>query len=131
MPIIDIEWIAASADAAPPANAQALADALGTLLGSAPGHTWLRLRALPADCYAENEVNLTPAQWPVFVTVLLRVWPDEATRAKQAQAISACVAAGMGCDETRVHVEYAPPAGGRLAFGGVLTPGGSAVFQAG
>ena len=62
MPIIDIERVLPDgADAAPRGLAQALADAAGHVFASAPGCTWVRLRALPAAAYAENDVQMAPA----------------------------------------------------------------------
>ena len=116
MPIIDLHWAGA-----PPAGAQdladRLADALGDALGQPPGRLWLRLHSLHA--YAENG-GLPAGAAPVFVTVLhARPPAGQALRAEIA-AVTAAVAAVVGRPRERVHVEYAAPGAGRIAFGGRL-----------
>jgi hypothetical protein len=77
VPILDVERVQSDVRAPPAASpGQALADAAGGVLGSLPGHTWVRLRVLPASQYAENEATLAPDQLPAFVTVL-HAWPPE------------------------------------------------------
>lgn len=116
MPIVDVELVCAAAGADPPA--QALADALGPLFGAAPGGTWLRCRLLPRQAYAEDGEAVPSDALPVFVTVLLAHWPAEPAWTAQMQAVTRAVAGVLGCDPQRVHVQYAPPAAGRMAFGG-------------
>jgi len=118
MPIIDIRYVDAPRAQGRVPSAQELADALGRALGSAPGRTWVRLDALPRAHYAENGVELDDGALPLFVTVLLAHLPDPDARASQLAAITASVAACFGRPTDRVHVEYAPPGAGRMAFGG-------------
>lgn len=120
MPIFDIRYIASESAAARAPCAQALADALGKALGSPAGRTWVRLHPHPGALYAENEVRIEEAEYPVFVTVLLARLPDAEIRAEQVQAITVAVASCFVRPEQTVHVEYAPAAAGRLAFGGRL-----------
>ena len=114
MPIVDIETVGD-----PPTLAtQALADALGDLLGSKPGSTWVRLRGLPPDQYAENDSpNPPPA---TFVSVLQHTPPDGAERSSLAEAIASVVALLTGRASERVHVLFEPAAAGRIALGGEL-----------
>ena len=121
MPILDIELV--QADGAAPGLAsltQALADAAGRALASAPGHTWVRLRCLPASHYAENEARIGPDELPVFVTVLHAHLPQGTALERELAALTQALAACLGRASARVHVQYAPPAAGRQAFGGVL-----------
>lgn len=121
MPIVDVERVLASgADAAPPGLAQALADAAGRVFASAPGHTWVRLRALPAEAYAENVAALGEHALPVFVTVLHARPPVGDELIAQVTALTHALAAVLGCDAQRVHVQMAPAGAGRQAFGGSL-----------
>jgi len=120
VPIFDIRFVASDSTTAQSPSAQELADALGKALGSQPGQTWVLLHAHPAALYAENEVRLTEADYPVFVTVLLAHPPDARARLEQVRAITAAVASCMVRPEERIHVEYAPSGAGRLAFGGKL-----------
>jgi phenylpyruvate tautomerase PptA (4-oxalocrotonate tautomerase family) len=121
MPIIDIERVLADgADAAPSGLAQGLADAAGLVFASAPGRTWVRLRALPAAAYAENDAVSGENALPVFVTVLHAHPPAGDELIAQAAALTNALAAVLGCDAQRVHVQMAPAGAGRQAFGGVL-----------
>lgn len=120
MPILDIDLVQPD-DAAPPLAAltQALADAAGRALAGAPGRTWLRLRCLQASHYAENEARIGPDELPVFVTVLHAHPPQGAALDRELAALTQALAACLGRAPARVHVQYAPPAAGRQAFGGV------------
>ena len=120
MPIFDIRYVASESTQALAPSAQELADALGKALGSPLGRTWVRLHAHPAALYAENEVRIEEAEYPVFVTVLLAHLPNIEARPKQVQAITAAVAKCFVRPEELIHVEYAPAGAGRLAFGGKL-----------
>ena len=122
MPILDIERVLPEgADSAPPGLAQALADAVGRVFGSAPGRTWVRLRALPAAAYAENDAAALPNDaLPVFVTVLHARVPEGPALASQVSALTHAIAVVLGCDAQRVHVQIAPAGAGRQAFGGRL-----------
>ena len=121
MPILDIDIVQADGAAPPVASlTQALADAAGRVFASAPGRTWVRLRTLPEAQYAENDAIVTRDQLPVFVTVMHAQPPEAAARAAEAAALTQALATGLGCTPDRVHVQYAPPAAGRQAFGGRL-----------
>lgn len=120
MPIVDIEIVCVSVADSGATSARALADALGETFGSQPGRTWVRLHYLDSRDYAENAVELIALELPVFVTVLHAHPPDGAARETEAMAVTKVVAKCIGCPPDRVHVQYAPPAAGRQAFGGTL-----------
>lgn len=118
MPIVDVEVVAAAASAN--VSAQKLADALGQVFGTPPGRTWVRVRML-ADCdYAENQATIDAEALPVFVTVLHLRPPEGERRAYEVRALTSAVAACLARSPERVHVQYAPGAAGRQAFGGTL-----------
>lgn len=119
MPIVNIE-IVADADAAPPGLVQALADRAGRIFGSPPGTTWVRVRALPASGYAENEAAVAANDRPVFVTVTRRQLPAPPALAEEIGALTRAVAQLVGRPAERVHVMYEPGAAGRAAFGGTV-----------
>ena len=123
MPILDIDLVQPAGEA-PPAAAltQALADAAGRALGTPPGRTWVRLRTLPASQYAENDAAVAPADAPAFVTVLHARPPETDARALEVTALTQALATVLGRAPERVHVQYAPAAAGRQAFGGKLVP---------
>lgn len=120
MPIVDVEFVCARDQDAPPASAVDLANALGTVFGSPPGRTWVRIRALPAHAYAENGSEVSPKSLPVFVTVLLAHWPAGDAMAQQMLHVTRAVANSLSLPLERVHVQFAPEAAGRQAFGGQL-----------
>jgi phenylpyruvate tautomerase PptA (4-oxalocrotonate tautomerase family) len=120
MPIIDIELVCESETAFAKASAQALADAIGHALSSEPGRTWVRLRFLNRISYAENLSTLEFAELPAFVTVLQAHPPASDALAAEVMAVTKAVAQCLDRDPERVHVQYAPAASGRQAFGGKL-----------
>ena len=120
MPIVTVEVIAGADDAMAQDIAQSLADAIGRALESPPGQTWVRVRSVARHQYAENVASLDMAQLPVFVTVLKRQIPDRAKLEGEVAALTGAVAEVIGRPAACVHIEYAPAAAGRLAFGGVL-----------
>jgi hypothetical protein len=123
VPIIDIELVCQSEAAFKAVSANALADALGNALGSAAGRTWVRLRFLDRQAYAENQVSvaaLSVGDLPVFVTVLAAHPPAMPALRDEVLKITEVVAMCVGRSARRVHVQYAPPAAGRQAFGGTL-----------
>jgi len=121
MPILDIEIVQPD-DAPPPAASltQTLADAAGRAMGTPPGRTWVRLRTLAAARYAENDAAVAAAELPVFATVLHARPPEGSALVDEVDRLTQALAACLGCEPQRVHVQYAPPAAGRQAFGGVL-----------
>lgn len=118
MPVVDVEIVGDADGAGSPA--QALADALGAVFASPAGRTWVRVRRLAADAYAENALPVQADALPVFVSVLHAHPPSGAALAAQAAAVTAAVARVLGRDPVRVHVQFAPVAAGRQAFGGRL-----------
>jgi phenylpyruvate tautomerase PptA (4-oxalocrotonate tautomerase family) len=118
VPIVDIEYVRLEAHTLSPAPA--LASALGRVFGSPPGRTWVRVRHLNSGDYAENDVAPDPAQLPVFVTMLLAQPPGGEALEVQVRQVTEAVAGCLSVAPDRVHVQYAPPAAGRQAFGGEL-----------
>ena len=120
MPIVDIELVGESEAESAGVSARALADAIGHALGSDPGHTWVRLRFLASTAYAENQATLEGADLPVFVTVQHAHPPLGEALVSEAMALTLAVAKCLARAPERVHVQYAPAAAGRQAFGGTL-----------
>jgi phenylpyruvate tautomerase PptA (4-oxalocrotonate tautomerase family) len=121
VPIIDIELLEdeqpglLSTD-----KIQALADSLGDLFNSAEAGTWVRLRHLPRDRYAENQTRIDQSTRPVFITVLKSRLGDENELAAEAKAIAGTVSGILGRSVQNTHVLFQPDAAGRIAFGGEL-----------
>jgi hypothetical protein len=120
MPIVDVQLVVPGTEGVPPGLAQAVADALGHMFASPPGRTWIRASTLPGGNYAENGSHPVQEDLPVFVTLLLAVPPQGEARATQAALITNAVALAVGRNRSNIHIEYAAPGKGRMAFGGVL-----------
>ena len=120
MPIVTVEVVSGANDGMAHDLAQPLADAIGGALKSPPGETWVRVRSIARDQYAENEAPLDAAQLPVFVAILKRQTPQRAELEAEITLLSHAVAQAIGRPVACVHIEYAPAAAGRLSFGGIL-----------
>lgn len=120
MPIADVLIVHGPSEPLADGLAGRLADALGAALGTPSGRLWVRLSGLPASRYAENGAALEAGEWPVFVTLLMHQPPPTAARAAHARRTADAVAGALARPVERVHVEYAPAARGRVAFGGQL-----------
>ncbi len=122
MPIIDLTIVVNNAHPVPPDEAQRLADALGSALAMAPGRLWLRLHALPASHYAENDSQLSASELPAFLTVLHARRPEGPALAEEAALLARVVAEVLGREASHIHIEYQASGAGRMAFGGRLVP---------
>jgi phenylpyruvate tautomerase PptA (4-oxalocrotonate tautomerase family) len=118
MPIVDVEMVCESESEIEGVSPSDLAQALGLLFGSPPANVWVRLRYLSSRHYAENEMPVGPGELPVFVTVLHAHSPTSDARSVEMMAVTEVVAELLARSKERVHVQYAPDAAGRQAFGG-------------
>jgi phenylpyruvate tautomerase PptA (4-oxalocrotonate tautomerase family) len=120
MPIVDVELVYAADREPPQVSASVLASVMGTVFGSPPGRTWVRVHYLPSSAYAENDRELDLEALPVFVTVLQAQPPEGEVLAREVVEVTRSVAQCVARPMELVHVQYAPPAAGRQAFGGNL-----------
>ena len=120
MPIVDLEIVCESQAEMHAVSSRELADALGAVFNCAPAHTWVRVRYLLRADYAENGVEQGAMELPAFVTVLHAHVPTGNALDSEVAAVTRAVAQCIGRAQQRVHVQYAPSAAGRQAFGGVL-----------
>ena len=120
MPIVDVELVCESEVEFGNVSPRAFADAIGAVIRTPPGRTWVRLRFFDSAQYAENDVSVSKTELPVFVTVLHARPPVAAALSAEVSALTATVAKLTGRPAERVHVQYAPAAVGRQAFGGEL-----------
>ena len=120
MPIVTVEIVADSDRAIEHNLAQLLADAVGRALDSPPGQTWVRLRSIDRNQYAENESPVDAGEMPVFVTVLKRNLLLGAELEAEVTALTRSIARIVGRPASCVHIEYAPAVHGRVSFGGSL-----------
>src|SRR2546423_1477926 len=120
MPIVIVELVAEENHAQVPNLAQPLADAIGRALNSPPGQTWVRLRIIRRDEYAENESVVDSDELPVFITLLKREAPCGAELQAEVVALTHAIVKVVGRPASCVHIVYAPAAAGRVSFGGKL-----------
>lgn len=114
MPILDVELVGAREDGL----ARKIADAAGEVLGTPPGRTWVRVRFLAREDYAENGTDVPGDVRPVLVTVLETKPPQDLEA--EVRALTAAIAQATGRPAENVHLFYEPPGEGRVAFGGKL-----------
>jgi phenylpyruvate tautomerase PptA (4-oxalocrotonate tautomerase family) len=119
MPLVEVEIIGCE-PSVPAQVARPLADALAHIFGSGPTQTWVRVRSLARDAYAENGVAKPLGVSAVFVTITKRALPDAVLLATEAALVSTAVGEIVARPPERVHVIYEPPGAGRIAFGGEL-----------
>jgi phenylpyruvate tautomerase PptA (4-oxalocrotonate tautomerase family) len=120
MPILDVEVVGALPVPVARGLAHRLADAAGAVFRAPPMHTWVRLRRLASEDYAESAGGSPRGVRPVFVSVLLARPPRGRARAKQVSRLTDAVARECRRPRENVHVLYRASARGRAAFGGRL-----------
>ncbi len=120
MPIIHVQAVVSDTHTLPSDTTQILANQLAKVLQAKAGTVWVRLTEFPKCNYAENETTVSNTALPVFVEILHADWPEVAQRAAEASTLAAAVANILGRKVEQVHIEYAQPARGRIAFGGKL-----------
>lgn len=120
LPILDIDLVVAAGERLDAALASTLADAAGKVFGSVAGSTWVRVRPLPREHYAENGGGPPDGVDPVFVRVLLADAPSGEELRSQVHHLTAAIAKICGRPPENVHLLYEPAAKGRVAFGGKL-----------
>lgn len=122
MPILDIEIVARPDEFFSPTLAAELANRAGAVFGSPPGNTWVKLRSIAREHYAENSSPSPSDIYPVFVSILKAVLPSpDAMRAEVANLTEA-IAQVCGRPPDNVHLIYLPAGAGRVAFGGKIVP---------
>lgn len=120
MPLLEVEVVLRPAEKLPADLAARLAECAGSVFGSAPGETWVKLWPLPADQYAENDSQLPEGFYPVFVSILQARQTPLAARQAEVSELTASIAHVCGRPVESVHLVYQPEGQGRVAFGGKL-----------
>lgn len=118
MPIVDVEIV--TSESLDGGLAARIADMAAQVFGGPPASTWVRVRPLPQEHYAENGTAF-PVGWrSVFVTVLKAQRPTGPALEAEARALTEGVARICGRPFENVHILYEPDAQGRIVFGGSL-----------
>jgi phenylpyruvate tautomerase PptA (4-oxalocrotonate tautomerase family) len=116
MPIIEIEFVGEENFST---MAQEMADAIGDVLKSPAGQTWVKLRSLAPQQYAENQNNSKDVN-PVFVSVLLRKLPENLELERISRSLGEVIGQISHRRPENIHVVFLPEGAGRVAFGGKL-----------
>lgn len=120
MPILDIEIILKPGEELAPGLARGLADRLGEVFGAAPLTTWVKVRSIPAEQFAENKMDFAQATYPVFVAVLKTKLPSPEQMPYEISQLTPLIAHLCSREPEHVHILYLPEGSGRIAFGGSL-----------
>ena len=118
MPILTIEIISFSREQEKAGLASIIADRAGDIFSSMPGGTWVKIRWLPAEQYAENGGGPPENVRPVFVEILLSELPNPDIMKRQVNLLTEAIAGLCNRSSENVHILYQPAAKGRIAFGG-------------
>jgi phenylpyruvate tautomerase PptA (4-oxalocrotonate tautomerase family) len=120
MPIVDVEIVLLPEESMRLGLAAEIADRCGQVFGSPPGSTWVKLRAIPCDHYAESGGGPRDGVYPVFVSVLKARLPAPDVLRTEVDGLIAAVAEATGRPTENIHIVYLPAGAGRVAFGGEL-----------
>jgi phenylpyruvate tautomerase PptA (4-oxalocrotonate tautomerase family) len=120
MPVVEVEIVVSEGEELEPGLAVWLSEAAGQVLQAPPGDTWVRLRTLDRETYAESGGGPPEGVRPVFVRVLSARLPGGELLAVQAARLTEVVGELCQRPARNVHVIFEPPAEGRVAFGGEL-----------
>jgi phenylpyruvate tautomerase PptA (4-oxalocrotonate tautomerase family) len=122
MPILDVEIVLEPGEALRPELAGELADRAGEVFAAAPGTTWVKLRTIPVEHYAENQTGRPADIRPVFVSVLRAKLTPLNERQREVTRLTEAIAHTCRRSPENVHILYLPEGAGRMAFGGTLVP---------
>jgi len=120
MPILDVEIVLRPDERITGDLAADIAERAGAIFGSAPQQTWVKLRLLAREQYAENGGGPPAGVYPLFVSVLKAHMPAPELLQAEVVPLAAAIAAACARPIEHIHIVYLPSAAGRVAFGGVL-----------
>lgn len=120
MPILDIEIVIRPGEILDHKLVIQLANRTGEIFVAPPGSTWVKLRTLSHENYAENGENSPIDFFPVFVSVLKARLPAPDKMQIEIAKLTAVIAQVCGRPEENVHIVYLPEGAGRVSFGGKL-----------
>lgn len=120
MPILDVEIVGSIPNDVAQGLAERMAEAAAGVLGSRPQSTWVKLRFLAEEEYAEDGGGPPEGVKPVLVSVLQANVQEGSRLAEQASRLTEAIAGACGRPATNVHIIFEPAAAGRIAFGGKL-----------
>ena len=120
MPIVEVEIVLREGESLKQDLAASLADHIGGIFASPPGNTWVKLRALPIQNFAENAQSSDEAVFPVFVSILKAKPTPAGKLASEVEPLTRIVAQLCNHPEENVHLIYLPGGTGWVSFGGKI-----------
>ena len=117
MPILDVEVVVPTGLRLDPGLTPKIAEAAGQIFGTPAGGTWVKLRTLSYEFYAEGGSPTQDNEWPVFVTVLKAKIPEPAALEREVIHLTTEIARICRRPRESVHILYLPEGVGRMAFG--------------
>jgi len=121
MPLLEVEIVLGAGEEVQAGLAAASVEATAKVLNAPEGSTWVRLREISAEHYAENGGPVEVR--PVFVRVLKARLPAEDELEREAAGLAMAIARVCNRPPENVHIIFEPPAAGRIALGGKLLRG--------
>jgi phenylpyruvate tautomerase PptA (4-oxalocrotonate tautomerase family) len=118
MPILDVEIVLMPGERLSASLPSDLAKSAAEALESRAAGTWVKVRTLKPEEYAEADSGPAPGFYPVFVSVLKADVPEPDKLAAEVARLTEAIAEVCSRPPENVHVLYQPPARGRVAFGG-------------
>lgn len=118
--MLDVEIVIGPQEEIEAGLASTLADAAGLIFETPAYRTWVRIRPLAAEHYAENDGGPPAGIRPIFVSVLKARRPAGQAMSLEVQELTEAVARICSRPRESVHIFYEPDAVGRVAFGGEL-----------
>jgi len=120
MPILDVEIVIRPGETLDHKLVTELANRTGDIFSAPPGSTWVKLRTLSQENYAENGGNSPLDFFPIFVSVLTARLPSPDKMQIEIAELTAAIAQVCGRPEENTHIIYLPEGAGRISFGGRL-----------
>ncbi len=120
MPILDVEIVVPTGLRLDPGLAPNVAEAAGQIFGTPAGETWVKLRILSYQFYAEDGAPPADNEWPVFVTVLKASITEPEALEGEVVHLTTEIARIYRRPRETIHILYLPEGAGRMAFGGRL-----------
>jgi phenylpyruvate tautomerase PptA (4-oxalocrotonate tautomerase family) len=123
MPIVDIEIVVRAGETVGRERAAEIAERAGEIFGSQKGGTWVKIRTIPWEYYAESGANADDEVLPVFVSILKAHLPKADSMKAEVSSLTEAIAKICAREPENVHLIYEPGAAGRVAFGGTVVEG--------
>lgn len=118
MPILDIEIVSKPDETVGQNLAHELAHRAGEVFASPAGSTWVKVRVIAGEHYAENSSDPLEPVYPVFVSILKASLPSPDAMQMEVALLTPVIAQVCNRPEENVHIIYLPEGAGRVAFGG-------------